>query len=461
MTLSLFNQLRHELNLTHIPETLVSITGADPVYPMPFRLGEAAAAVLALQGEMLDALRMTQGIYPQRVTVDCRSAAASTHAVAFQRQNGHNWQYNDPDYPTTDFYRTGDDRWIFLHGGYPKLRDGIQDILNVPNNRIRIARAVAGWNAEYLASTLADAGLCGAVAYTHEEWLAHPQGRAVSLEPLIRLTRVRDSAPVSRRYGLKQTLQSLRVLDFTHVIAGPTATRGLAQMGADVLHISSPSRPRILPFDVDTNHGKRNAYLDLTFPPDLRTAVRLIREGDVFVQSYRPGALARYGLSVPEMVHLNPHLIAVNLNCYGHRGPWQSRPGFEQLAQTCTGMAMAQGEGLKPLLGPTYPNDYLSGYLATLGVLIALERQSREGGAWQVDVSLCRTATWLQQQGRVKGWQNATGPEDEWVQRCMATETGPFGELTYFNTALHPEKTPLRFTTPAMPLGAHRPAWRE
>lgn len=65
-------------------------------------------------------------------------------------------------YPTTDFYRTGDDRFIFLHGGYPKLRDGILDILNVPNNHKRIAGAVAGWNAEYLEATLADAGL-----YTH------------------------------------------------------------------------------------------------------------------------------------------------------------------------------------------------------------------------------------------------------------------------------------------------------
>lgn len=459
MTLSLFNWLRYELDLTHIPDSLVSITGADPVYPTPFRTGEAAAAILALQGVMLNTLRTGQGMYPQNIAVDCRSAAASTHAITFQRQNGHNWQYNDPDYPTTDFYRTGDNRWIFLHGGYPKLRDGILDILNVPNNRSRIADAVMTWNAEYLESTLADAGLCGTVARSSEEWLAHPQGRAVSAEPLVRLTRVSDSAPLSRRYGLAQTLQCLRVLDFTHVIAGPTATRGLAQMGADVLHISSPHRPHILPFDVDTNHGKRNAWLDLAVSADRQTAAQLVHDGDVFVQSYRPEALSRYGLSVPEMVRLNPHLIAVNLNCYGHTGPWKYRPGFEQLAQTCTGMAMAQGENQRPLLGPTYPNDYLTGYLATLGVLMALECQAREGGAWQVDVSLCRTATWLQQQGMVTGWQEAEGPGEEWIAACMETETGPFGELHYFNTALSLEKTPLRFTRPAMPLGAHLPEW--
>ena len=455
----LFEHLRRELGLLAVPADNVTLTGHDPVYPMPFHIGEAAAAILALQGVMLNALRLQQGLPPQHIAVDCRSAAASTHAVTFQRQNGHNWQYNDPDYPTTDFYRTGDDRWIFLHGGYPTLRDGILDILDAPNNRVRIADAVAGWNAEYLEATLADAGLCAAVARTYDEWLAHPQGRAVSREPLITLTRLNDSDPVSRQYDCERTLHLLRVLDFTHVIAGPTATRGLAQMGADVLHISSPSRPRILPFDVDTNHGKRNAYLDLTTAEDRRTAAQLIRTSDVFVQSYRPGALARYGLSVPEMVHLNPHLIAVNLNCYGHSGPWKNRPGFEQLAQTVTGMAQTQGGTDNPKLGPTYPNDYLSGYLATLGVLMALDIQGREGGAWQVDVSLCRTATWLQQQGQADNWQAVRGPADQWVRRCMATETGPFGELYYFNTALELDGTPLRFTSPAMPLGSCLPAW--
>lgn len=212
---------------------------------------------------------------------------------------------------------------------------------------------------------------------------------------------------------------------------------------------------------MDTNHGKRNAYLDLSVSADRQTAAHLVRSGDVFVQSYRPEALSRYGLSVEEMVRLNPHLIVVNLNCYGHSGPWKNRPGFEQLAQTCTGMAMAQGENRKPQLGPTYPNDYLSGYLATLGVLMALERQALEGGAWRVDVSLCRTATWLQQQGQVTGWQKADGPAPEWIDRCMETETGPFGKLHYFNTALRLEKTPLRFTTPATPLGTHLPAWTD
>lgn len=450
-----FDKLCHELGLVHLASDRVTFTGTEPVYPTPFVIGEAAASALALQGLMLDVLRGKQ----QEITVDCHSAAASTHAVTFQQQNGYNWQYNDPDYPTTDFYLTADNRWIFLHGGYPRLRDGILDILDVPNNRSRVAQAVAKWEAQKLEQTIADAGLCAAVARCREEWLAHPQGLAVSQEPLIRLTRMTDSAPKARHYDTPRVLKSLRVLDVTHVIAGPTATRGLAQMGADVLHLSSPYRPRILPFDVDTNHGKRNAYLELSTAEGRETAARLVREGDVFVQSYRPGALARYGLSDEELAQINPQIITVNLNCYGHRGPWKTRPGFEQLAQTVTGMAVAQGGAGQPVLGPTYPNDYLSGYLATLGVLMALERQRNEGGAWRVDVSLCRTATWLQQLGKQADYQTIAPPGEAAITRCMVTEQGPFGELSYFNSALELGETPMAFALPAMPLGVHRPVW--
>lgn len=138
-----FDKLCHELGLAHLASDRVTFTGTEPVYPTPFAIGEAAASALALQGLMLDVLRGKQ----QEITVDCHSAAASTHAVTFQQQNGYNWQYNDPDYPTTDFYLTADNRWIFLHGGYPRLRDGILDILDVPNNRSRVAQAVAKWEA--------------------------------------------------------------------------------------------------------------------------------------------------------------------------------------------------------------------------------------------------------------------------------------------------------------------------
>ena len=460
MTSPIFDMLRQELGLSHLNTDRVNLTDGKPVYASPFRSGEAAAAILALQGLMLDVLRAQKGLASQTIRVDYRAAAASTHAVAFQRQNGHNWSYNDPDYPTTDFYRTADDRWIFLHGGYPRLRDGILNVLDVPNNRQRIAQAVLGWQSNQLENVLTGAGLCGVIARTYAEWLRHPQGRAVGREPLIRLVRLAGSEPVSRQWGLRQVLHPVRVLDFTHVIAGPTCTRGLAQMGADVLHVSSPERPRILPFDVDTNHGKRNTYLDLTRSEDRLKASRLIGETDVFVQSYRPGALGRYGLSANEMVRLNPRLIMVNMNCYGHTGPWCNNPGFEQLAQSTTGMAWKQGEGQRPELGPTYPNDYLTGYLATLGILMALEHQGREGGAWQVDVSLCKTATWLQTFSDVPSWQQAVPSSGKWLSECMVKETGPFGELEYFNTALHLDKTPLHFMSHAMPLGAHPPCWR-
>ncbi|MBM7354582.1 CoA transferase [Lelliottia amnigena] len=113
------------------------------------------------------------------------------------------------------------------------------------------------------------------------------------------------------------------------------------------------------------------------------------------------------------MVQLNPHLVAVNLNCYGHGGPWKIRSGFEQLAQTVSGMAIAQRENGIPQLGPTYPNDYLTGYLATLGVLMALEIQGREGGAWQVDVHCAEPPSGCYSRGAC----TTGGPPNRWMTR--------------------------------------------
>ncbi|MBL5965526.1 hypothetical protein I7V30_09645 [Lelliottia amnigena] len=76
------------------------------------------------------------------------------------------------------------------------------------------------------------------------------------------------------------------------------------------------------------------------------------------------------------------------------------------------------------------------------------------GSLWPKPVSLCRTATWLQQQGSLNHWRST---DPMFAIRCIATETGSFGELQYFNTALELERTPLRFTSPVLPLGLRIP----
>ena len=91
---------------------------------------------------------------------------------------------------------------------------------------------------------------------------------------------------------------------------------------------------------------------------------------------------------------MRPGLIYVSINCYGHEGPWVERPGWEQLAQTVTGIAAEQGGASSPRLLPAAATDYNTGYLAALGTMVALARRAREGGSWLVR-SLSQTGMWL------------------------------------------------------------------
>src|SRR5262249_29703492 len=133
---------------------------------------------------------------------------------------------------------------------------------------------------------------------------------------------------------------------------------------------------------------------------------------DIFVDSSRPGALARLGFTPASLAHIARGITYVSVSCYGPQGPWAERRGWEQLAQSATGLAQGQGEFIarrRKLKGEAPPEiiaaavcDYVTGYLAAAGAAAALLRRIREGGSWHVQVSLCTTAMWLQSLGLVE-----------------------------------------------------------
>jgi hypothetical protein len=216
---------------------------------------------------------------------------------------------------------------------------------------------------------------------------------ALQAVPLVTLTRIGD-APREALPGPPATvagarpLSGVRVLDLTRVLAGPTCARTLAEHGADVLHVRSPALPFIEPFVVDTNVGKRSCHLDLDDPEDARRLHALVRDADVFAQGYRPGALARRGCSPAEVAGLRPGIIVAALSCYGHDGPWSERPGWEQLAQTVSGMAHEHGATLG---GDPGGDHRLRPATRRARRLCALARRAGSG-SWLVQVSLTRTA---------------------------------------------------------------------
>lgn len=448
-----------------------SFSGADPILPTPFRAAEAAAAALGLAGSISAEIWRLRGGAQQEMSVDLAAAAASLVSFALLRLDGEAVPRPSETNPAVAFYRAGCGRWIHLHGGFPHLAQGTLSLLAAENTTESVADAVAKWKAFALEDALAHLGLCGAVARGEEEWRASPQGQALAETPPIVLMRMDDAPRLELEKGGDAPLSGIRVLDLTRVLAGPAAGRTLASHGADVLTVRAGRLPAIDVFDLDTGQGKRSADLDLAEPADAERLRRLCRRAHVFVESYRPGALARLGFTSAALAHLSPGIVHAVVSCYGHKGPWAARPGWEQLAQTATGIALEQGafmaaragkarEAARPRLVPAAACDYITGYLAAAGIAAALLRRMREGGSWRVEVSLCATAMWLQALGRLA---SATVPEnwnplaglDGYMKSCNIAR----GRLDFLGPVLRMSETPPAWRRPPPEPGADEAAW--
>jgi len=119
----------------------------------------------------------------------------------------------------------------------------------------------------------------------------------------------------------------------------------------------------------------------------------LLRDADVFVQGYRPGAIAAFGFGPQEVARIRPGIVYVSLCAYGHEGAWASRRGFDSLVQTASGFNAAEAEAFgakepKPL--PAQALDHATGYLMAFAAISALARRARLGGSWHVRTSLAQ-----------------------------------------------------------------------
>jgi crotonobetainyl-CoA:carnitine CoA-transferase CaiB-like acyl-CoA transferase len=443
-------------------DAALTVTGRDPVLPTCFRVGEAAAAAIAAHALAAGDLWRLRGGASQEIQVEVRAAAASLVSFLLLRA-----PIPPPDPPrlvTTALYRAGDDEWVHLHGGFPPLHEGTLALLGCDGEAASIARAVSGWKAQALEDALAEAGLCGARLRTREEWQAHPQGRALAATPLVECLRIGDAAPeplpgpAAGEPGARP-LSGVRVLDLTRVLAGPTCARTLAEHGARVLHVRSPRLPSIEPFAIDTNPGKRSCHLDLDRGEDAARLRDLAREAHVFSQSYRAGSLERRGFGAEELAALRPGIVAVSIDCYGHVGPWAARRGWEQLAQTATGLVHEHAGGETPALIPAAVTDYTTGYLAAAGVMRALARRALEGGSWHVRVSLARTAMWLQSLPRVPEGLEPAGLDPAALAPWWLETDTAWGRVGRLGCVARMSATPPRWELPPEPLGSHPPRW--
>jgi crotonobetainyl-CoA:carnitine CoA-transferase CaiB-like acyl-CoA transferase len=448
----------------------VSITGEDPFFRTPFRIGQTVSAALAATGVAANDIWELRGHSRQSVAVHLPEAAATLRTVDYTRARGEDGCYRHVPIPQTMAHmlkvtqpwpaRNG--RWFLPHLNLPALSARVLGVLGCESTPKAVSAAVAQWDPAELEEAIAAARACGGAIRTQEEWLAHPQGAYLAGRPVVELSRTGPSAPEAFHPG-ERPLSGVRVLDLTRILAGPVGSRGLAEHGADVLMVTARDLPQTPEHVRDTSHGKRSCFLDLKAPADAARFAELVREADVVVNGYRPGALAALGFGMEELARLRPGIIQVSVSCYGSGGPFADRAGWEQVAQAVTGICETHGAAIgagQPKLVFAPVCDYTTGYLATYGALLALARRAREGGSWQVHVSLCQSAMLLQRQGLLDQFRDA--PEvltEEQLAALQVQEHGVYGDLKTLGPVLRMSETPPFRDKPTPPLGGDDPVW--
>jgi hypothetical protein len=334
-------------------------------------------------------------------------------------------------------------------------------VLNCKPERDDVQAALLQWDAEPFETAAYAAGGVVAMMRSRDEWLALPHAGALAELPLVSIERIGDAAPRPWPGG-GRPLAGLRVLDLSRVIAGPVAGRTLAAHGADVLLVCGPDLPAIPWLTIDTGRGKLTSLVELKSGQGRENLRDLLASSDIFSQGYRPDALAALGFSPQDAAKLNPGIIHVSLSAYGHAGPWAGRRGFDSLVQTATGFNHAEGqaagvEGPKEL--PAQMLDHATGYLMAFGAMMAKARQAREGGSWEVRVSLARTGQWLWNLGRVADGFRTADLKGDAVGPFIEDVPSGFGPLRSVRHSAALSETPALWARPAMPLGSHPPQW--
>lgn len=201
-----------------------------------------------------------------------------------------------------------------------------------------------------------------------------------------------------------QPFDGFRILDLTHVLAGPFATYQLATLGADVIKIENVADPdmarewgpepalnaaRMGTAFLTQGSNKRAIGLDLSTPRGREALHRLVQTADVLVENYRPGALDALGCGYETLSSLNPRLIHVSMSAYGHEGPRREMTAYDYVIQASSGLMAATGtREVNPIkIGPAAV-DYATGTTGAFAISAALLQRERTGVGQRVDLAM-------------------------------------------------------------------------
>ncbi|GAB7342431.1 hypothetical protein MBLNU457_g0640t2 [Dothideomycetes sp. NU457] len=403
---------------------------SKPFVPTPFKMTESSSALNALVAAAASAIATDRyKIDLQDIQVNTDIATLFLESVMLVTIDGKpavldpgmqkalaEVDLHDMSSPirrcATLVYQTKDKRWYQLHGSMnatPTMKMlGVDNDTSIKSEEaVQIYKdKVAQWKSAEIEKVANEQyRQAGVVCYTPEEFFSSEQGKIMGAEPLWTTRTLKGPRKpwpsVSTTSGYKP-LQGIRVIDFSRVIAAPAISKILAFLGADVIRISysgNPDYPGTMP---DLQTGKRDVDINIKTPEGVATFKELLKDADVLVNGFRPGALETIEFSSASMRELNPSLIYVRENCYGFKGPLAGRSGWQQISDCLVGLSYTQGKflGLDEAVVPLFPNsDYQTGLVGAAAVLSALLQRANEDKTFDIDVSLTQYNIWFHRLG--------------------------------------------------------------
>ncbi|KAK0103113.1 hypothetical protein ONS95_000711 [Cadophora gregata] len=440
--------------------------------PSSFKTGHLAQSSIALSALTAALFQSTRDNSPvPRVTVPLVHACLEFHSEKWYTLDGKKADFGGGLKSLGGPVQKTADGYVRIHDGFPHHVEGALKILGLPRTATKdeLRSALLKWNSIDLETAAMNSNCVIAALRSYEQWDALPQASYIPNIP-IQIEKIGSGAPVLPRQlagGNDRCLRGTRVLELSRVIAAPVAGRTLAAHGADVLWITSPNLPDLPDIDRDVARGKRTAQLDLTTKEGKSKLLELVKDTDVFIQGYRPGSLSAKGLSPSELATLNPNIIYANMSAYGNQGPWGGNRGFDSIVQTGSGMNVSEAEhfgegesGLgRPM--PCQALDHASGYFLATGISAALYKRAKEGGSYEVNVSLAGTMNYLRSLGQFPGKTgfDCTAKGDQEIEAYLETRESGFGELRALKHSAAVEGFMPGWDIMPKPLGSDKPEW--
>ena len=233
--------------------------------------------------------------------------------------------------------------------------------------------------------------------------------------------------------------EGIRVIDATHVLAGPFATYQLAVLGADVIKVEHPDDPdqsRGAGTDRELNRrnmgtafltqasNKRSITLDLKLEKDREILKKLVATADVFVENYRPGAFEALGLGYEKLAAINPRLIYASFSAFGQKGPRGEQTAYDHVIQATSGiMAMTGTPEVNPVKFGSPAIDYATGMTGAFALAAALFQRERTGKGQRIDMAMLDVAIILMSSHLAGYLRNGVHPKPSGNRNPHATNS--------------------------------------